>query len=52
MAIIDISMPIRLDMPVYKNNDEKCPGIEVIRDFNGGGFPCKSIFMNRGSFNI
>ncbi len=36
MTIIDISMPIVPDMPVYKNRDEKRPKIEVTRDFSRG----------------
>lgn len=36
MKIIDISMAIRPDMPVYKNLAGKRPAIEVISDFNTG----------------
>ena len=36
MKIIDISMPIHNNMTVYKNNSEKRPTIEVVRDFENG----------------
>lgn len=36
MKIIDISMPIRPGMPVYKNNPQKQPVIEIIQDFGHG----------------
>lgn len=36
MKIIDISMPIQLDMPVYKDRDVKRPTIEVTSDFESG----------------
>lgn len=32
MNVIDISMPIRLDMPVYKNKPEKRPEFQVTSD--------------------
>ena len=36
MKIIDISMPIHYDMPVYKNKQEKRPKLIVTRDFKNG----------------
>ncbi len=47
MTIIDISMPIRIDMPVYKDREEKRPVIEVLRDFNSG-----SVYESRLSIEM
>lgn len=47
MTIIDISMPIRLDMPVYKDREEKRPNIEVVRDFSSG-----SVYESRLSIEM
>ena len=47
MTIIDISMPIQTDMPVYKNRDEKRPGIQVVRDFGSG-----SVYESRLSIDM
>jgi len=47
VTIIDISMPIQTDMPVYKNRDEKRPGIQVVRDFGSG-----SVYESRLSIDM
>lgn len=47
VTIIDISMPIRLDMQVYKNRDEKRPDIKVMRDFDSG-----SVYESRLSIDM
>ncbi|NLN41761.1 MAG: cyclase family protein [Clostridiales bacterium] len=47
MTIIDISMPIHIDMPVYKNRDEKRPNIQVVRDFSRG-----SVYESRLSIDM
>lgn len=47
MTIIDISMPITLDMPVYKDREEKRPSIEVVRDHNSG-----SVYESRLSIEM
>ncbi|NLI60715.1 MAG: cyclase family protein [Clostridiales bacterium] len=47
MTIIDISMPITIDMPVYKNRDEKRPSIELVRDFTSG-----SVYESRLSIEL
>ncbi|MDP4180413.1 MAG: cyclase family protein [Bacillota bacterium] len=38
MKIIDISMTIHKDMPVYKNLDEKRPAIRTISDYTSSSF--------------
>ncbi|MCY0869700.1 MAG: cyclase family protein [Firmicutes bacterium] len=38
MDVIDISMPIHVDMQVYKNKDEKRPRFETTADFPERGF--------------
>ena len=47
MTIIDISMPIHVDMPVYKNREEKRPSIQVLRDFSSG-----SVYESRLSIEM
>jgi len=39
VKIIDISMPIHSDMTVFKNNNEKRPTIEVVREFGAQALP-------------
>ena len=36
MKIIDISMPIRNEMPVYKHLDQKKPKFTITRNFENG----------------
>lgn len=36
MKIIDISMPINPDIPVYNNNEEKKPRFVILRDYQKG----------------
>lgn len=47
MTIIDISMPISPDMPVYKNRETKRPRVEVVNDFNRG-----SVYESRLSIEM
>lgn len=44
--IIDISMPITADMPVYKGRPEKKPSLHVQSDFNSGHVYESKITMN------
>jgi len=46
MKIIDISMPIRIDMPVYKGRASKKPSILVESDFTNGTAHETRIEMN------
>ncbi|NLJ41808.1 MAG: cyclase family protein [Clostridiales bacterium] len=47
MTIIDISMPMELDMPVYKNREAKRPKIKVTQDFKSG-----SVFESRMDIDL
>ena len=47
MTIIDISIPIHVDMQVYKNKEEKRPIIQVVRDFSSG-----SVYESRLSIEM
>lgn len=52
MKIIDISMPIHKDMPVYKNKEEKRPCIEILSNFekvNGARESKLSIELHTGT---
>lgn len=47
MRIYDISMPITVDMPVYKGKDAKRPSLTVESDFNTG-----TVYESRISMNL
>jgi arylformamidase len=47
MKIFDISMPITVDMPVYKGKDAKRPSLMVESDFNTG-----TVYESRISMNL
>jgi arylformamidase len=47
MRIYDISMPITVDMPVYKGKDAKRPSLTVESDFNTG-----TVYESRISINL
>ena len=46
----DVSMPIHVGMPVYKNREENRPHLEVIRDFSQGAFETRlHLYMHSGT---